>query len=60
MPFSRGSSQPRDRTRVSCIGRWVHHKRHLGSPQHIQLSEQKQVDESILPLGKRGVGRYVY
>ena len=26
MPFSRGSSQPRDRTRVSyvsCIGRWV-------------------------------------
>ena len=22
MPFSRGSSQPRDRTQVSCIGRW--------------------------------------
>ena len=21
--FSRGSSQPRDRTRVSCIGRWI-------------------------------------
>ena len=23
IPFSRGSSQPRDRTRVSCIGRWI-------------------------------------
>ena len=36
MPFSRGSSQPRDWTRishVSCIGRWVlYHQCHLGSP----------------------------
>ena len=23
IPFSRGSSQPRDRTWVSCIGRWI-------------------------------------
>ena len=23
MPFSRGSSQPRDQTHVSCIGRWI-------------------------------------
>ena len=23
IPFSRGSSQPRDRTHVSCIGRWI-------------------------------------
>ena len=23
VPFSRGSSHPRDRTHVSCIGRWV-------------------------------------
>ena len=33
MPSSRGSSQPRDRTHVSCIGRWVLHPlSHLGSP----------------------------
>ena len=36
MPFSRGSSQPRDQTQVSyisCIDRWVpYHKCHLGSP----------------------------
>ena len=35
MPFSRGSSQPKDQTRisyVSCIGRQVlYHQRHLGS-----------------------------
>ena len=23
IPFSRGSSQPRDQTRSSCIGRWI-------------------------------------
>ena len=36
MPSSRGSSRPRNRTHVSsvsCIGRWVHHQRQLGSPQ---------------------------
>ena len=37
MPFSRGSSQPRDRTHVSyisCIGRRVlYHEQHLGSPE---------------------------
>ena len=36
MPSSRGSSRPRDETRVfyvSCIGRQIlHHQRHLGSP----------------------------
>ena len=33
MPSSRGSSPPRDRTWVPCIGRWVlYHWRHLGSP----------------------------
>ena len=30
--FTRGSSQPRDWTRVSCIGRWIlYHLSHLGS-----------------------------
>ena len=33
MPFSRGSSRPRDRTRISCIGRWILYRlTHLGSP----------------------------
>ena len=36
IPFSRGSSQPRDQTRVSCIsrtGRWIlYHQPHLGPP----------------------------
>ena len=36
MPFSRGSSEPRDRTHisyVSCTGKWVlYHQRHLESP----------------------------
>ena len=27
MPFSRGSSQPRDRTHVFCIGRWILYQR---------------------------------
>ena len=33
VPASRGSSQPRVRTWVSCTGRWVlYHQRHLESP----------------------------
>ena len=33
IPFSRGSSQPRDQTWVSCIGRWVLYcLNHEGSP----------------------------
>ena len=31
MPSSRGSSRPRDRTWVSCHGRWIlYYSRHLG------------------------------
>ena len=34
MSYSRGSSRPRDRTQVSCTGRWIlYHKGHRGSPQ---------------------------
>ena len=29
IPFSRGSSQPRDRTHISCIGRWIFYLSHL-------------------------------
>ena len=33
VPFSRGSSQCKDGTQVSCISRWVlYHQCHLGSP----------------------------
>ena len=33
-PFSRAPSRPRNRTWVSCIGRWIlYHLSHLGSPQ---------------------------
>ena len=32
IPFSRGSSRPRDQTWVSCIGRWnLYHPSHQGS-----------------------------
>ena len=32
IPFSRGSSRPRDRAQVSCIGRWILHRlSHQGS-----------------------------
>ena len=41
MPSSRGSSKPRDQTRVSyvsCIGRWVlQHQCHLGSPWYVHM-----------------------
>ena len=31
IPFSRGSSQPRDQTQISCIGRWIlYHLSHQG------------------------------
>jgi len=33
MPSSKGSSQPRDQSYVSCIGRWIlYHYCHLGNP----------------------------
>ena len=36
MPFSRGSSQPRDRTQVSCFGRWVPYRlSHQGRPPSV-------------------------
>ena len=48
MPSSRGSSQPKDQTRisyVSCIGRWVlYHQCHLGSP--VVLTQNKVGDVS--------------
>ena len=32
IPFSRGSSQPRDRTHISCIGRWIRTTEPPGKP----------------------------
>ena len=53
IPFSRGTSQPRDQTHisyVSCIGRWILVPRsHLGSPdtmnelRHVQHNKTKWV-----------------
>ena len=47
VPSSRGSSQPRDRTRVSCVScigrRVLYHQRPLGSP----LSSQSHLNTSI-------------
>ena len=38
IPFSRGSFPSRDRTQVSCIGRWIlYHLSHQGSPQSCLL-----------------------
>ena len=39
IPFYRGSSRPRDQTRVSCIGRRILY--HLGSPLRFQRATQK-------------------
>ena len=38
----RGSSQPRDQTRISGIGRWVlYHSHHLGSPHQLPIFPNK-------------------
>ena len=38
IPFSRGSSRPRDRTRVFCIGRWVlYHRATWEALQRLQM-----------------------
>ena len=62
IPFSRGSSQLRDQTRISCIsciGRWIlYHKHHLGSPQIFadmpnypkQLYKKKESCSTYSPL----------
>ena len=42
MPSSRGSSQPRDQTHISCIGRQIfYHLSHQGSPEAPTYSLQK-------------------
>ena len=44
IPFSRGSSQPRDRTQVSCTGRWILYC----------LSHQGSLRSPLLSLIRRG------
>ena len=45
MPSSRGSSQPRDQSRVSyvsCIGRWIlYHRFYLGGPNPLNRPQLK-------------------
>ena len=58
---SRGSSWPRDRTRVSsvfCIGKWIlYHWCHLGSPQHsiIAISARLKWKKTEGVLSWRGI-----
>ena len=48
MPFSRGSSPPRDWTHISCIGRQIlYHLSHKGSPFY-QLTKYKRTSRSGL------------
>ena len=53
MPSSRGSSQARDRTRVSylfCIGRWaLCHLLHLGSPQAAGILTTVKINSTVVP-----------
>ena len=53
MPFSKGSSQPRDGTHisyVSCIGRQVpYHQRHLGSLLSLDAVTYFQADLGLIP-----------
>jgi len=40
-PFSRGSSQPRDRTQVSCIAGWILYQlSHKGSPPRGEMGDK--------------------
>ena len=62
MPYSRGSSPPRDRThvsRISCIGRRVlHHQQHLGSPIIMHFSPQiinQPIKQTSKSVGERGM-----
>ena len=46
MSFSRGSSWPRDRTHISCIGRWAPPLSHQGRPRH-RISNVKWRSETV-------------
>ena len=54
MPFSQGSSPPRDGTHISyasCIGRWVLYLRHhLGSPPNIYIVWASLVSQMVKNL----------
>ena len=48
IPFSRGSSQPRDRTQVSCISGEFFTLWATREAQYVRVHEYKFVEESIL------------
>ena len=53
MPSFRGSSQPRDQTQVSCIGKqFLYHQGHLRSP--VKYKIYKKDTEKKLLMGKTG------
>ena len=49
IPFSRGSSQPRDQPWVSCIGRWIlYHLSHQGRPSCMWIRAYSDIQCSSL------------
>ena len=49
IPFSRGSSQPRDQTQVSCFGRWNHSTPGLPVHHNFQSPPKPMSIESVMP-----------
>ena len=54
MPFSRGSSQPRDQTCISSIGRQILYRlSHQGSPEESRLTQWQMPVHEHLIIGKK-------
>ena len=59
IPFSRGSSRPRDRIRVSCVGRWIPHHcttRETG-PRRTKATEHKDTQVLLRDFSSSGLDR---
>ena len=56
VPFSRGSSQPRDRTQVSCIAdRFFNQVSHKGSPRILEWVAYPFSSKSFQPRNQTGI-----
>ena len=56
MPSSRRSSQPRDRTHVSCVAGGFFTTESLGKPRYTMKSESESVSHSVMPNSLRPHG----
>ena len=54
--FSRASSQPRDRTHVSCVAGGFFTTESLGKPRYTMKSESESVSHSVMPNSLRPHG----